>query len=56
MTSMVVTGIATALVWRWLGWQEAVYEGMPGILAGLAVYGVSVAAQALAGSPAEEQA
>ena len=53
---MVVTGIATALVWRWLGWQEAVYEGMPGILAGLAVYGVSVAGQVFSGSPAEEQA
>jgi len=32
-----VTGLATATLWRYAGWQNAVYEGMPGILAGLAV-------------------
>ena len=39
---MLVTGAGIALVWRWLGLQDAVYEGMPGILSGLLVYGISV--------------
>jgi len=52
---MITVGILTALGWRWLGWQEAVYEGMPGILAGLAVYGASLAARARV-APAEESA
>jgi SSS family solute:Na+ symporter/sodium/proline symporter len=30
-------GVAAALVWRWAGWHTDVYEGMPGILAGLAI-------------------
>jgi Na+/proline symporter len=34
-------GLCTALLWRYLGWQAAVYEGMPGILAGLAVFGIA---------------
>lgn len=34
-------GLLTALVWRWLGLHAAVYEGMPGILAGLLLYGLS---------------
>jgi len=33
----IFTGLSTALVWRWLGWHAAVYEGMPGILIGLLV-------------------
>ncbi|MEX2525359.1 MAG: sodium/proline symporter, partial [Gammaproteobacteria bacterium] len=37
LIAMALTGFGTALVWRWLGWHEAVYEGMPGILAGLLV-------------------
>ena len=28
-------GLGVALMWRLLGWQDAVYEGMPGIGAGL---------------------
>lgn len=36
--TMMFTGIATALCWRWLGWQGAVYEGLPGMLAGLSVF------------------
>lgn len=32
---MICVGISTALLWRWLGWHTAVYEGLPGILAGL---------------------
>ena len=31
----IMTGLSVALFWRYLGWQSAVYEGMPGILAGL---------------------
>nr|WP_255775275.1 sodium/proline symporter [Microbulbifer sediminum] len=38
--AMSVVGLATALLWRYgLGWHSHIYEGMPGILAGLAVYG-----------------
>ncbi len=36
---MTLTGLTVALTWRWLGWHAAIYEGMPGILAGLFVYG-----------------
>jgi len=36
--SMMCVGIAVALLWRYLGWQLQVYEGMPGILAGFLVY------------------
>lgn len=32
-----LTGLITALLWRYLGWHHAVYEGLPGILAGGAV-------------------
>lgn len=31
-------GLACALIWRLLGWHIYVYEGLPGILAGLAVF------------------
>lgn len=30
-------GVAVANLWRLLGWQDRIYEGMPGILAGLLV-------------------
>jgi sodium/proline symporter len=36
--SMVVIGLGTALLWRVAGLQDAMYEGMPGILAGLLTY------------------
>jgi SSS family transporter len=36
--AMTLTGLAVALFWRWQGWHGAIYEGMPGILAGLLVY------------------
>jgi Na+/proline symporter len=44
-TSLVamLIGLLTALCWRGLGWQTAVYEGMPGILAGLLVILVGAA-------------
>ena len=37
--AMTVVGVATVLVWRRLGWdQTVVYEVMPGMLSGLAVF------------------
>jgi SSS family solute:Na+ symporter/sodium/proline symporter len=33
--AMLVFGVGVALLWRQLGWHTQVYEGMPGILAGL---------------------
>lgn len=33
----VITGLSVALLWRWVGWHEAVYEGLPGIIAGLSI-------------------
>ncbi len=35
---MVIIGFMTALIWRWFDLHEAVYEGLPGILAGLLIY------------------
>jgi len=32
------TGLGVALLWRFLNWHHAIYEGMPGILSGLAVF------------------
>ncbi len=32
---VVIVGLAVALLWRYLGWHSAIYEGLPGILAGL---------------------
>ncbi|MCF8707999.1 sodium/proline symporter [Rhizorhapis sp. SPR117] len=34
---MMATGIAVALFWRSEGWHHMIYEGLPGILAGLVV-------------------
>jgi SSS family transporter len=31
------SGLATALAWRWLGWEQHIYEGLPGILVGLTI-------------------
>lgn len=33
----IIAGLAVAVLWRFMGWHNAVYEGMPGILAGLIV-------------------
>jgi len=33
----VVTGLSVAMIWRYLGWHGAVYEGMAGIIAGLII-------------------
>lgn len=35
--SAVLIGLAAALLWRYMGWHNAVYAGMAGILAGLLV-------------------
>ncbi len=32
-----VAGLATALLWRHMDWHEAIYEGLPGMLAGLLI-------------------
>ena len=36
----VVTGLATALFCRFMGWEQFVYEGLPGIMAGLLVIAI----------------
>lgn len=33
----VITGLSVAMIWRYLGWHSAVYEGMAGIIVGLIV-------------------
>lgn len=33
----IFTGLFVALLWRYLGWESKIYEGMPGILAGLLI-------------------
>lgn len=38
--TMVLTGLVTAAAWRYAGYGDMVYETMPGIIAGLAVYAV----------------
>lgn len=38
MIAMSLCGLAVALLWRWLDWHHSIYEGMPGMLAGLLVY------------------
>jgi len=30
-------GLFAALLWRWLGWEQHIYEGLPGIVCGLIV-------------------
>lgn len=35
--AMMLAGVATSLLWRMAGLQDAIYEGLPGMLAGLAV-------------------
>ncbi len=36
--AMIIIGPAVAVLWRELGWHNSIYEGLPGILAGLAVF------------------
>lgn len=35
--ALMVLGPAIAAAWRWAGWQDALYEGLPGILLPLAI-------------------
>ena len=37
---MMISGLLVAIIWRWAGLADAVYEGMPGILFGLLVFAV----------------
>jgi Na+/proline symporter len=36
--TMIAIGIGAALAWRWIGLHEQIYEGLPGILAGLLAF------------------
>jgi len=38
----VLTGLSVAMTWRYLGWHSTVYEGMPGIIAGLIILSLSL--------------
>lgn len=38
----VIVGLSVAILWRAMGWQSAVYEGLPGIVAGLVVLSFSL--------------
>lgn len=38
----IVGGLTSALLWRWLGWHQAAYEGMAGILTGLLILGLGL--------------
>ncbi len=37
----ILAGLSVAVFWRHMGWHGAVYEGLPGILSGLVVFGVA---------------
>lgn len=37
-SAMVLSGTITVFIWRQLGWHEAVYEILPGMIAGFAVF------------------
>jgi Na+/proline symporter len=37
-TLMMVVGLTVAIAWRWCGLHQHIYEGMPGMLAGLLVF------------------
>jgi SSS family transporter len=37
-----LVGLSVALVWRYIGWHNAVYEGLPGIMSGLTVLVMSL--------------
>ena len=38
----VCSGFAVALLWRYMGWHQAIYEGLPGILTGMLILGLSL--------------
>lgn len=41
----VFSGFAVALIWRDMGWHRTIYEGLPGILTGMLILGLSLRAQ-----------
>ena len=41
----VVVGLSVALFWRWLGWEQHIYEGLPGIASGLVILRLGVQRQ-----------
>jgi len=52
--AMVLAGVAVVLVWRLLGWDQAiVYEAMPGMLSGILVFVLAPGAARRAGGPDE---
>lgn len=56
--AMMIVGPLVALLWRWAGWHEHYYEGMPGMLAGLLVYAIgsrAVASETLPDSVTERR-
>ena len=38
----VFIGLGVSLLWRYIGWNNAIYEGMIGIIAGLLVFYIPV--------------
>jgi SSS family transporter len=45
LTALAV-GLSVSLLWRYLGWEAVVYEGLPGIAAGLVVHALAPPARA----------
>ncbi len=46
---MMVCGLAVALLWRWYGLNQQVYEGAPGMLTGFLIYAITIAGRQLRG-------
>ncbi|WP_339863275.1 sodium/proline symporter [Paremcibacter congregatus] len=51
----IFTGLGVALLWRYLGWHNAIYEGLPGILSGLMVLGLALLASSGATAPSSPE-
>ncbi|PHZ84582.1 sodium/proline symporter [Paremcibacter congregatus] len=51
----IFTGLGVALLWRYLGWHNAIYEGLPGILSGLMVLGLALLASSGAAAPSSPE-
>jgi Na+/pantothenate symporter len=48
--SALAVGLGVSLLWRQLGWESVVYEGLPGIAAGLLVHAVPAAGRKMLGA------
>ena len=44
--SMMAVSLGVMMLWRWYGFSDSVYEIMPGMIAGLVVYGIARGAKA----------